>query len=161
MKRLLILFVLAAVGLTAGSPDYTIRGEVEFVIRIVEASSDPSTPNDAADVVPAELKSILRLDRYTQVGIAILRGKEIEFDLGGIVGDIESRILQQGGEAIIEFEIEVEGPPENPEDDHDDRTTIIETTATAKDGETVVLGASKAPGGTNAMIVLLTAKIVR
>src|SRR3989442_189079 len=36
------------------------RRQAEFVLRVIEASSTSQGPNDAADVVPAELKSLLR-----------------------------------------------------------------------------------------------------
>ncbi len=160
MKKAIVLLFLATLTLGAMA-EKTVRGEVEFVIRIIESSSDTSAANDAADLVPEELKSLLRHDRYSEVGIAILRGSEIEFDIGGTRGDIESRIIQQGSESIIECEVEIRGPECEDDEQHAHHHTVIETTATVTDGETVVLGASKAAGGSNAMIVLLTAKIVR
>ena len=72
---------------------------------------------------------------------------------------IHGCIIQRQGESVIECEVEIRG-----NEDDDDETlqpTVIETTASVKDGETVVLGASKAPGGSTAMIILLTAKIVK
>ena len=159
MNKAIVLLFLAALTLGAMA-EKSARGDAEFVVRVVEASSDPAAANNAADRVPEELKNMLRYPRYAEVGIVILRGREVNFDIGGIRGEIDSRIVQPQGVPVIECEVEIRGSGEQEGREHSHRP-MIETTATIKDGETIVLGASKAPGGTKAMIVLLTAKIVR
>jgi hypothetical protein len=130
---------------------------------LIEASSDPGAPNDAADVVPASLKSVLRHDAYSQIGVVILRGRNTEFTLGTLVGEIDAKIIDRGGDKVIEFDLEIVA---NRKTNHDgeeewDRTTVIESSDIAKDGETVVLGASSIKGGGKAMIVLMTPTIIK
>jgi hypothetical protein len=164
MSKAILLLLLAALSLGAVAPKEGPTG-VQFVVRVIEASSDPGAKNDAAGDVPAELKELLKHTAYTQVGVAILRGREVEFTLGSLVGEIDAKIVDGAVEQAIEFDIElhkkVEVPGEAEDEDNYDLETIIETSDVAKDGETVVLGASSVPGGGESVIVLMTVKIIR
>ncbi len=166
MNKTILLLLLATLSLGAMEPVAPAEGPtgIQYVVRLIEASSDPAAPNDAADVVPAQLKTVLRHEAYSQVGVVILRGRETEFSLGNLMGEIESRIIDRGGEKVIEFELEiVEIRPargEEHEDDEESRT-VIESADIARDGETVVLGASSMRGGGKAMIVLMTPTIIK
>jgi hypothetical protein len=174
MKKAILLFLLATLMLGAMEPVAPAEGPtgIQFVVRLIEASSDPGAPNDAADVVPASLKSVLRHESYSQTGVVILRGRETEFSLGSLIGEIDAKIIDRGGEKVIEFDLEVvqirkvvEDGEEYSDDttviEYSDETTVIESSDIAKDGETVVLGASSIKGGGKAMIVLMTPTIIR
>jgi len=164
MKKAILLLLFAALTLSAMGPVAPAEGPtgIQFVVRLIEASSDPGAPNDAADVVPASLKSVLRHDAYSQIGVVILRGRNTEFTLGTLVGEIDAKIIDRGGDKVIEFDLEIVA---NRKTNHDgeewDRTTVIESSDIAKDGETVVLGASSIKGGGKAMIVLMTPTIIK
>src|SRR5262249_49749202 len=80
----------------------TPRRQAEFVIRVIEAGSAskfavkvPSAEkggpleSNATDVVPAELKLLLRYDHCVQRDLAVLRGmesEELQLALGGNLG---------------------------------------------------------------------------
>ena len=140
--------------------------QVEFQLRIIEASSAAQGPNDAADVVPAELKSLLRYTRYAQLGFAVLRGVEgdrMSIELaGGMRGRTDFRLVE-GQPPSLDVRLTLEGPAgliKTKDGEVTNRPTMLETRATVKSGETVVLGASNVHGGPNAMIALLTTKLL-
>jgi hypothetical protein len=167
MKKAIFMILLTAMVLGAAQsfpePPQSRTG-IQFVVRLIEASNEPGAPNDAASTVPAELKDILKLSAYSQVGVTILRGREVEFTLGSLVGEIEAESIDRPGGQVIEFELELiqKIPSTDPDDDDEyEWKTIIETADIAKDGETVVLGASSIRGGGKAMIVLMTPTIIR
>jgi hypothetical protein len=165
MKQALLILLFATLTLSAMKPVAPAEGPtgIQFVVRLIEASSDPGAPNDAADVVPASLKSVLRHNSYSQVGVVILRGRKTEFTLGTLIGEIDAKIVDRGGDKVIEFDLEIVANRETNEDGEEewDRVTVIESSDIAKDGETVVLGASSIKGGGKAMIVLMTPTIIK
>ena len=136
----------------------TPRRQAEFILRVIEASSTTQGPNDAVDLVPAELKSLLRYNRYALRDSAVLRGLESE----GLRLELASNLLCRMSFRVrdtIELELLIQGPLQTIKD----RTfnpELLATTTTVKSGETVVLGASKMQGGSTALIVLLTAKLL-
>ena len=110
MKRAILMILLAAMVLGAAQPSPEppqARTGIQFVVRLIEASNEPGAPNDAADAVPAELKEILNLSAYSQVGVTILRGREAEFTLGSLIGEIEAEIIDRADGQVIEFELEL------------------------------------------------------
>ncbi len=146
--------------------------QAEFVLRVIEASSAANKPDDAADLVPAELKSLLRYTRYGLRDVAILRSMESDpaqarFTLaGGMAGYLYFRVRDAQPKPMLEVNIRMtssggtvlktQGGGESIS-----RPELLATSATVKSGETVVLGASKMiDGGGNALIVLLTAKLL-
>ncbi len=155
----------------------TPRRQAEFVIRVIEAGSAGKLPGkvaekggapegDATDAVPAELKSLLRYGQYTQRDLAVLRGMESEgmqLALGGnLIGTLNFRV-RESQPALIEAHIGIRGPGtvvKRSQGEDILRPELLNTSATVKDGETVVLGASKMQGGGTALIVLLTAKLL-
>ena len=166
MKKAILAILLTA--LTLGAMESMAPAEgptgIQFVVRMIEASSEPGAPNDAADVVPASLKSVLRHQAYSQTGVVILRGRETEFSLGSMVGEIDAKIVDRGGEKVIEFDLELVQVKKVTGDDgevDEEWSTVIESSDIAKDGETVVLGASSLKGGGKATIVLMTPTIIK
>ena len=135
----------------------TPRRQAEFVIRVIEASSAAHEgPNDDADLVPAELKSLLRYSRYAQRDSAILRGLEADGLRIALGGNLEGYLnFRMRDDQALELHVTISGPH-----DAKQRPTLLETTTAAKNGETVVLGASKMQGGSSALIVLLTPKLL-
>jgi len=163
MTKTILLFLIAAMSLGAVAPAEGPTG-IQFVVRVIEASSEPGAPNDASEVVPAELKEILRHTAYSQVGVAILRGRDAEFSLGNMVGEIDAEIVDRGGDQLIKFDLELAEKVPVIDDDGEagyDWRPIIETADVARDGEDVVLGASSMSGSGKAMIVLMNVKIIR
>jgi len=141
----------------------TPRRQAEFVLRVVEASSSAQGPNDAADLVPSELKSLLRYTRFAQRDSAILRGMEAEQLQIALGGNLNGYLRFTMRDAAMELWVRVNGPPITIKNKGEDSThfpTLVETTTPVKSGETVVLGASKMQGGSSALIVLLTAKLL-
>jgi len=142
----------------------TPRRQAEFLLRVIEAGAGvDKAPNDAVDLVPAELKSMLKYNRYTLLDSAVLRGMEAE-DLRLALLNLNGRVRFNVRESALEMSVDITGPPTNIKNNQGNDTThwpsVLSTTATAKSGETVVLGASKMRGGNNALIVLVTAKLL-
>ena len=142
----------------------TPRQQAEFLLRVIEAGASPDKgANDAAELVPAELKSMLKYNRYTLLDSAVLRGMEAE-DLRLALLNLNGRVRFNVRESALEMSVDITGPPTNIKNNQGNDTThwpsVLSTTATAKSGETVVLGASKMRGGNNALIVLVTAKLL-
>ena len=142
----------------------TPRRQAEFLLRVVEAGSGAQGPNDAADLVPAELKTLLKYTRYGLMDSTVVRGMEADRLRIALGGNLAGSLRFVMRESALELEVELQGPPMNVKNSGGNDTTtyptILRTTATMKSGETVVLGASKMRGGANALIVLLTAKLV-
>lgn len=131
----------------------TPRRQAEFLVRVIEASSAPG-PNDAADLVPAELESLLRYSRYAQQDSAVLRG--MESDLlriglaGNMSGEMDFRVRDAQMAPLLGVQLTITGPGsiiKSKGVEETDRPTLLDTATTVKDGETVVLGASKMQGG--------------
>ncbi len=140
--------------------------QAEFTLRVLEAGAQPG-PNDAADLVPAELKSMLRYARYGLRDSALLRGVEannLTIALAGnLSGQMRFSVQEVQPAPLVSLSINIYGPPAISKVDGKEASrtpTLLQTTATMKSGETVVLGASKMQGGTAALIVLLTAKLL-
>ena len=131
--------------------------QAEIMLRLVEAGADPKMPNDAGGLVPAELQKLLTFTRYQLVDTAYIRGQEEEslrIALGGaMLGVVRFEI--RGSE--VEYDVRIYGPPP-PE--KGERARLLETRATGKSGETIVLGASRMSSGTKALIVILTGKLL-
>jgi len=136
------------------------RRQAEFVIQVIEASSAQKAPNDAADRVPAELKTLLRYARYGLLDSAFLRGSEGETHrialASNLNGELEFRVRAGQEPVLMDVDLEVTGPAV----EKSRGPKLLETTAAVKSGETVVLGASRMRGGENALIVLLTARLL-
>ena len=148
----------------------TPRRQAEFVLRLVEASSTAQGPNDAADLIPAELKSLLRYTRFAQRDSAILRGMEadeLRMTLAGnLNGKIQFRVHDAQPAPLLECNLTIRGPVSGTikgreEQEIPVQPELLETSTSIKNGETVVLGASKMQGGNNGLIVLLTAKLLK
>jgi hypothetical protein len=160
MKRWLVLFAIPAV-LAAQEKEKKPRPMAEVTLRLIEASSAANAPNDAADLVPAELKSLLRFTRYHLLDSAFVRGTEEEsmrIMLAGrdMSGRIKFELRERQPVPVMEFEVEIDGAPGSTQR----AQRLLETTTTAKSGETVVLGASRMRDAQNALIVLLTGKLL-
>jgi len=147
----------------------TPRRQAEFVLRVIEASSVASKANDAEDLVPAELKSLLRYTRYGLRDVAIIRGAEAEqlrlTLAGGMGGMLNFRSVREGQPPQIELDIRLHGSggtlvKRSGGAEEIQRPELLATTATLKSGETVVLGVSKMIESGSALIVLLTAKLL-
>jgi hypothetical protein len=134
----------------------TPRREAEFTLRVIEASSGTGT-NDAAALVPAELKGILKYDRYTLLDSAVVRGIENKELTITLAGNMQSE---------LEFDFDSQSPAVSVRVEVSHRSTLhhsvtlLETETRVKSGETVVLGASRMRGGGSSLIVLLTAKLL-
>ena len=136
------------------------RPMAEVTLRLIEATSAASAANDAADLVPAELKTLLRFTRYRLLDSAYVRGTEDE-DMsltlaGNLSGTVKFDVRMREPETLLEVDVEIHGPARSGER----APKLLETTTMAKSGETVVLGASRMRDSTNALIVLLTAKLL-
>ena len=141
----------------------TPRRQAEFLIRVIEATSSPQAPNDAADLVPAELKSLVKYQRYGLLDSAVVRGMEAERPHIALGGNMDGHLRFDVRESALELALSITGPPSVVMDKGTQTTSrynVLDTTATMKSGETVVLGASKMRGGNNALIVLVTAKLL-
>lgn len=141
------------------------RVMAEVTLQVVEASSDETVSNEAANLVPQELKDLMRFTRYRLLDSAFVRGTEREpmrLALAGtLTGEIQFEVRDATGnatpeEALLEVEVEINGP----ESSGRGRPALLETTTTVSSGETVVLGASRMRDGNNALIVLLTANLL-
>jgi hypothetical protein len=163
--KLLLALLLAPLLLAGDDEDSkknaTPRANGEVTLRVVEASSAPNAANDAADLVPAELKTLLRFTRYRLLDSAYLRGLEGRGMTVTLAGNLESKVeftvKSRQPVLLLEYVVEVMGPPP---DSGKRNTTLLETKTTAKAGETVVLGASRMRDSSNALIVLLTGKLL-
>jgi hypothetical protein len=137
------------------SKDRGPKRDAEFTLRVIEASSGTGT-NDAAALVPAELKNLLKYDRYALLDSAIVRGienKELTVTLAGnMEGELEFDF--DGQTSAMSVRVEISHRPMVHS------VTLLETETRVKSGETVVLGASRMKGGGNSLIVLLTAKLL-
>lgn len=142
----------------------TPRRQAEFLLRVIEAGAGvDKAASDAVELVPAELKSMLKYNRYTLLDSAVLRGMEAENIRIALGGNLGGYLLFKMRDANLETDVQILGPPTNILKDGNNNTqwpTLLNTTATLKSGETVVLGASKMRGGNNALIVLVTAKLL-
>lgn len=159
MNRRLLCLAIAPL-LAADEKRAEPRREAEIMLRLIEATSAAGASNDAAALVPQELKSLLRFNTYHLLDSGYVRGGEKETLrlalAGSLLGEVRFRV-RAGTPPAIEFDVEVKGP----RDGKGDRPDLLETSATAKSGETVVLGASRMRDSANALIVLLTGKLIQ
>ena len=140
--------------------------QAEFTVRVIEGTMSAQGPTDAADVVPAELKSLLRYTRYALRDVAVLRGMEGDWRAVALAGNMRGRLNFRAVDSQpvqIDVQVEIDGAPTVIKTEKGEIThtpTALRTSASLKSGETIVLGASKMQGGPNALIVLLTAKLL-
>jgi hypothetical protein len=136
------------------------RMQAEITLRLVEAGSEAAMANDAAALIPQELQKLLTFTRYHLLDSGYIRGVEDEdmsITLGGnLLGKIKYRVRAGVTPAELEYEVEIQGP--RPEKGSAQR--MLQTSATGKSGETVVLGASRMKESSKALIVLLTGKLL-
>ena len=160
MKILLVLLAIPALLLGADEKKKAPRAIAEITLRVIEASSAANAGNDAADLVPAELKTLLKFTRYRLMDSAYVKGVEDEsmrvFLAGKLSGRIRFDVRARLPVPLLEFEVQIDGPAATGER----APRLLETTTTAKSGETVVLGASRMLDSTNALIVVLTGKLL-
>lgn len=160
MRRVIFCLAHSALLLSADEKRPEPRREAEIAVRLIEATSAAGASNDGAALVPQELKSLLRFNSYRQLDSGYLRGVERETArltlAGNLLGEVRFR-LRAGVPSVLEFDVEVRGP----RDGKGDRSVLLETSATAKSGETVVLGASRMRDNASALIVLLTGKLIQ
>ncbi|HZO52843.1 MAG TPA: hypothetical protein VFB63_09005 [Bryobacteraceae bacterium] len=156
--RTILLFLIAAASVVADDKDRKERGprqEATFTLRLIEAGSAAQGANDAAALVPAELKSLLRYTRYGLLDSGFVRGidgKQLQLNLAGnMLCQVEFRMSGAGAAAMIEVDVEL----------RHEKGVLLETRTRVKNGETTVLGASKMRGGSQALILLLTANLMR
>jgi len=164
MQRLFILFVMIVALVGAADKKVRPKGprtQAVITLRIVEASS-AAAANDAADLVPQELKGLLRYTRYHLLDTAVLRGAEGEELTLAIAGDLRA-----------DAEFTLRGTPQQPVLDYSvqirrqrDGTAsgerLMDTRVSGQNGETIVLGASRMnlKESAKALIVLLTGKLI-
>ena len=132
------------------------RRQAELTLRVVEASSIGTAPNDAADLVPQELKNLLRFSRYRLLDAAMIRGGEGETLRLAIAGELRARMqfeMREGGK--LEYDLEIHAPSSGKGTD-----VLLETEAVGASGETLVLGASRMKDARSALIVLLTGRLL-
>jgi hypothetical protein len=107
---------------------------------------------------------MLKYTRFTLMDSAVARGMEAEPLRIALGGNLAGKLNYNVRESMVEVSVDITGPPINVKNNAGNDTThfpsILTTTATVKSGETVVLGASKMRSGTNALIVLLTARLL-
>jgi hypothetical protein len=127
------------------------RRQAEVRLQVIQASSSEQGPNDAATLVPAELKSLLRYSRYTLLDSAFLRATERTEQRITVAADMLGE---------VEFEVQIDGQIEVKLELRRATSLLLDTRATVKSGETVVLGASRMRDGSSALIVLLTTKLI-
>jgi len=134
--------------------------QAEITLRLIEARSVAvKTGEDASQLVPAELKNLLRFKHYGLIDSAYVRGREDETMRIALAVNLQGRlkfIVEERDQDSLRFEVEIEGAP-NPKGD---RSSLLETETTLRNGETVVLGASRMQGADRALIVVLTARII-
>jgi len=153
LPAIAILLVLATAGNAAAqkSDKKGPRRQAEVRLQVIQASSSGQGPNDAATLVPAELKSLLRYSRYTLLDSAFLRATERTEQRITVAGDMLGE---------VEFEVQNDGQIEVKLELRRATSLLLDTRATVKSGETVVLGASRMRDGSSGLIVLLTTKII-
>jgi hypothetical protein len=127
------------------------RRQAQFQVSLIEANST-STANDAAALVPAELKALLRFKSYHEIDSAFLRASEGETQRialagGDLLGELEFSV-RQDGQIMVDVEIRRE------------KGIVLETEVTVKNGEPTVLGASRMREASSALIVLLTVRLI-
>lgn len=127
------------------------RRQAEMRLQVIQASSADQGQNDAAALVPAELKSLLRYNRYTLLDAAFLRATERTEQRIAVAGDMLGE---------VEFEVQIDGQIEVRLELRRANNLLLDTRATVKSGETVVLGASRMRDGSTGLIVLLTTKLI-
>jgi hypothetical protein len=136
------------------------RAMGELTLRLIEADSAVGGPNDATDMVPAELKALLRFTRYRLLDAAYLRGTEDQAMrvalAGGLSGRVRFQVRARQPVVLLEFDVEIEAPAAPGEKPR----RLLETMVTARSGETMVLGASRMRDSSNALIVLLVGKLL-
>lgn len=136
--------------------------QAEITLRLIEARSVAGkTGEDASQIVPAELKNLLRFKHYELLDSAYVRGREDNTMRIALAVNLQGKIKfileeRDKDSASLRFEVEIEGAP-NPKGE---RGSLLETETTLRNGETVVLGASRMQGADRALIVLLTARII-
>ena len=130
--------------------------QAEIMLRLVEAGSDPKMANDAGTLIPAELKNMLTFSRYQLLDSAYIRGEEDDWLRIALAGSLLGVVRFDVERNEIQYTVRIEGPRA----DKGDRPKLLETRATGKSGETIVLGASRMSSGTKAMIVILTGKLL-
>ena len=155
--RTILVLLIAAASVVADEKDRKERAprvEATFSLRLIEASSAAQGPNDAAALVPAELKNLLRYTRYGLLDSGFVRGldgRQLQLNLAGnILCQLEFHVSGAGAATTIEVEVEL----------RHDKAVLLETRTRVKSGETTVLGASKMRGGNQALILLLTANLM-
>lgn len=140
-------------------PAKNIR-QAEITLQLVEARSvAPKTGGDASNLVPAELRNLLRFKHYALIDSAYVRGREDESIRIALAVHLQGRLkfnVEERDADSLRFEVEIEGQP----DAKGERSTLLETETTLKNGGTVVLGASRMQGADRALIVLLTARMI-
>jgi hypothetical protein len=158
MRRLVVLLAIPA--LLAAQDKKRTRSMAEVTLRLIEASSAAGARNDGAELVPAELKTLLRFTSYHLLDSAFVRGTEeqpMRLALAGnLAGEVRFEVRSRQPETILEVNVEIEGAAVAG----GRAPRLLETTIRAKNGETVVLGASRMRDSSNALIVLLTAKLM-
>jgi hypothetical protein len=127
------------------------RRQAEVRLQVIQASSSGQGPNDAVTLVPAELKSLLRYSRYTLLDSAFLRATERSEQRIAIAGDMLGE---------VEFEVQPDGQIQVTVELRRSGGLLLDTRATVKSGETVVLGASRMRDGSTGLIVLFTTKLI-
>jgi hypothetical protein len=132
----------------------------EITLRVVEAGSAANMANDAAALIPAELKKLLTFTHYRLLDSGYIRGlegEELVLRLAGdLRGEVTFRVRSGSTSRDLEYNVEIEGP--GPPSGSPRK--LLETTATGKSGETIVLGASRMQETSKALIVLLTGKFL-
>jgi hypothetical protein len=129
--------------------------------------SGPEIPPNAEKAL-AELRKFLPFKSYQLVDAAWLSSTEGQVARGRLAGsggaayDVTMRFRATGEPAaqslfVDVFELEQESVTQLKEGPHFDKRRLIETTFSLKEGETIVVGTSKADGGDGALVVLLTA----
>jgi len=149
-----LLLTLATAGDAAAQKKSEKKGprrQAEVRLHVIQASSSDQRQNDAAALVPAELKSLLRYSRYTLLDSALLRATERTEQRIAVAGDMLGE---------VEFEVQPDGQIQVTVELRRSDSLLLDTRATVKSGETVVLGASRMRDGSTGLIVLLTTKLI-
>jgi hypothetical protein len=132
----------------------------EITLRLIEARSEPlKSAEDATQLVPAEVRKLFRYTHYGLLDSGYVRGREDQSLRIALAGNLQGRLKFQVDEpnaAAMRFDVEIEGAP-GPKGE---RATLLETDISLKNGETIVLGASRMQGADRALIVLLTARLL-
>jgi len=147
-------------------------GTQRFQLLLLSATlraggSGPEIPANAEKAL-AELRKFLPFKSYQVVDAAWLsatEGEAAQGRLAGSGGGAYSVTLRFRGAAdpgapslfIDAFELQQNVVLPTKDGPHYDKLRLIQTTFSLKEGETVVVGTSKADGGDGALVVLLTA----